>query len=231
MARSFQIVEFKIEEAGFFLVKLDECSYSGNFFEARQYLNAFLSATRSITFVLKASLHDLTGFTAWYAEHESKLRNSSIARYFLESRNLSQKVGFYPLRGCGSYIDEQGTNRTKFHFSSYFEIEKIKIPDIDVYSTCLSYFTLLLEIVYDCYQVFGFDIDPDRYYTIENMKRLNLTIEDIEEKLALPRGWTGVAGGSIEERIEVIRRDQSTSGADAVLISRLGKNRFGEVFD
>lgn len=79
--------------------------------------------------------------------------------------------------------------------------------------------------------MFGFDIDPDRYYTIENMKRLNLTIEDIEEELGLPRGWTGMGGGTVEQRIEAIRRDQSTPGADAVLITRLGKNRFGEAFD
>src|SRR5580658_1529574 len=125
MARSFQIVEFKVEEADFFLVKLEECSYSGNFFEARQYLNAFLSATRSITFVLNASLHDLVGYTAWYTDHKLRLQNSPIAQYFLESRNLSQKVGFYALGGCGSYTDEQGTRRTKFHFSPYFEKENV----------------------------------------------------------------------------------------------------------
>lgn len=83
MARSFQIVEYKVAEADFFLLKLEECSFKGLFFDARHYISAFLSATRSITFVLKASLHDLPGFSVWYAGHESRLRSSSIAKYFL----------------------------------------------------------------------------------------------------------------------------------------------------
>lgn len=230
MARSFQIVEFKVGEADFFLTKLDECSYTGVFFDARHYLSAFLSSARSITFTLKASLHDLPGFVPWYSKHEASLKSSPIARYFLESRNLSQKVGFYPLGGCGSYTDENGQFRTRFYFSPYMENKNIPIPEMDVYSACLSYFTLLLEIFYDCYQVFGYNIDPDRYYTLENMVRLNISIEDIEEHVGLPRGWTGMSGGTVEQRIEAIRRNHSTPGADHVLITRLGKNRFGESF-
>ena len=92
-------------------------------------------------------------------------------------------------------------------------------------------FLMLLEIVFDCYQVFGYDIDPDKYYTIENLSRLNLSVEDIEEKLGFPRGWTGVGGGTDEERIEAIRRGQSTPAVDHILINRLGKDRFGTHFE
>lgn len=89
---------------------------------------------------------------------------------------------------------------------------------------------MLLDIIYDCYQIFGYDIDPDRYYTIENLKRLNLSIEDFEEQLGFPRGWTSMAGGTPEQRIDAIRKSRSTQGIDHILINRLGKNRFGEEF-
>lgn len=230
MARSFQIVEYKTAESDFFLSKIEECSFGMKFFEARNYLSAFLSSTRSITFAIKASIHDLPGFDDWYASHQAKLKASPVAKYFLESRNLSQKVGFYPITGAGTYKDETGVNRTLFHFAPSIEKPNVEVPDTDVYSACLEYFTMLLEIVYDCYQVFGYDIDPDKYYTSENLNRLNISVEDIEEQLGFPRGWTAVGGGTIEERIEAIRKTRSIQGVDHILINRLGKNRFGEKF-
>jgi hypothetical protein len=231
VARSFQIVEYKVAEANYFLLKLEECTYEMKFFEARNYISAFLSATRSITFVLKASLHDLNGFEIWYKKHEDILKASPLARFFLESRNLSQKVGYYPITGCGSYKDDNGNEGIKYHFSDFIETKNVNIPDMDAYSACAVYFNMLLEIIYDCYQVFGFDIDPDKYYTIENLERMNLSIEDIEEQLGFPKGWTGMGGESIEDRIEAIRKTRSTQGVDHILINRLGKNRFGETFD
>src|SRR5205823_4871979 len=132
------------------------------------YLSEFLSATRSITFVLKASLHDLTGFEEWYKKHESNLKSSELARYFLESRNLSQKVGFYPITGCGSYKDENGIERIKYYFSESIESKNVSVPKMEAYQACEIYFKMLLQIICDCYQVFGYDIDPDQYYTIEN---------------------------------------------------------------
>jgi hypothetical protein len=108
--------------------------------------------------------------------------------------------------------------------------EKLKNMVFAICNLSYSYFTLLLEIFYDCYQVFGYDIDPDRYYTLENIVRLNISIEDIEEHVGLPRGLTGMSGGAVEQRIEAIRRNHSTPCADNVLITRLGKNRFGKSF-
>lgn len=230
MARSFQIVEYKVAETDFFLSRIEECTYGSKFFEARNYLSAFLSASRSITFVIKASIHDLNGFDEWYLSHEAKLKASAIARYFLESRNLSQKVGFYPLTGAGSTKDENGNRRTAYYFAPSIEKPNVEVPDTDVYSACVDYFKMLLEVVYDCYQVFGYDIDPDRYYTIENLKRLNLSVEDIEEQLGFPRGWTGMAGGTMEERMNAIRQNRSSQGVDHILINRIGKDRFGNIY-
>jgi hypothetical protein len=228
--RSFQIVENKVSESEFFLEKMEECTFEWSFFEIKYFISAFLSSTRSITFTMKASLHDLPGFDDWYKEQELKLRSSPLARFFLESRNLNQKVGYYPIDGCGSYVDKEGNNRIRYRFARSFEKEGIIVPELDAVEACTNYFNLLLEIVYDCYQKFGFDIDPDQYYTIENLNRLGLTVEDIEEKLGFPRGWTAYGGGSTAERVEAIRRSNSTLAVDPILIKRLGKNRFGEIW-
>jgi hypothetical protein len=225
MGRSFQIVEFKVAETDFFLDKLVETTYTTGFFEARNYLSAFLSASRSISFSIQASISDLDGFNEWYEGHQTKLRQSKIAKYFLEARNHSQKVGYYPLTGATRFRDNDGQLRTKYHFDrQQFDWT----PEQDVLTACGDHFKTLLEVVFDCYQKFGLQIDPDQYFTKENLTKMNKTVEDFEEELGFPRGWTDIEGGTIDDRINAIRRESHYDGVDHILIKHLGKNRFGE---
>jgi hypothetical protein len=66
---------------------------------------------------------------------------------------------------------------------------------------------VLTYIVKDCYQTFGFLIDPRMYYTLENLQRLGLTIGDVEEELGFPRGWTDADGASDADRLQALRRN------------------------
>jgi hypothetical protein len=93
--RSFEIVEDKILESDFFLERLKECKF--NMQEARFYFSAFLSSSRSITFCLQASMKDTNGFDKWYIEKQVTLKNNELAKFFLQARNDSQKVGLYHL--------------------------------------------------------------------------------------------------------------------------------------
>ncbi|MCQ6277585.1 hypothetical protein JMM81_22285 [Bacillus sp. V3B] len=63
----------------------------------------------------------------------------------------------------------------------------------------------MLGIIFECYEEFGAEIYPAKYYTLENLKKKGLTIEDIEESLGFDRGYTKVDGASNEERIRLIR--------------------------
>jgi len=220
--RSFGIVEEKIEETNFFLEQLMN---SKNFlFDARYYLSAFLSASRSITFVLQASISKIDGFQKWYAEQQDKLKQNELARYFLETRNLSQKVGYYPI-SSGLYAK----GKVLYYFDHFLEDEiKSPIPKEDVVTACKQYFVLLLEIVQNCFQKFGHIIDPVQYF-IYSITEAGKSLEDIEEELGYPRGWTNIESIPKEERIQILLREfEKDVTIDYVFEKYLGTNRLGK---
>lgn len=230
MARSFQIVEFKIAETDFFLDKLEETTFDSiHFFEARNFLSAFLTSSRSITFSLQASLSDISGFKKWYDKHQQSMRQNRLLKYFLEARNSSQKVGYYPLTGGRLYRDSNNLLRAEYHFDRFIKELAEYVPEDDVVTACKKYFVILLEIVFDCYQNFGTVIDPEQYFSFENIRRTGKTIEDFEEELGYPRGWTNIPGATDDERLRAIRREIRYDGIDHILIKYLGKNRFGGI--
>lgn len=230
MARSFQIVEYKVAETDFFLEKIEECTDRFRLFESRNYLSAFLSSSRSITFALQASLSDLNDFKIWYERHQEKMRRNKLAKYFLEARNLSQKVGYYPITSGRVFIDDKNDRRIEYHFDRITLEVSGFVPEEDVLTSCRRYFVLLLELVFDCYQTFGTVIDPEQYFSFENIRKTGKTIEDFEEELGYPRGWTKIDGATDEERLSAIRSEIHYDGIDHILIKYLGKNRFGDSF-
>ncbi|MCX6319889.1 MAG: hypothetical protein NTW29_21600 [Bacteroidetes bacterium] len=229
MSRSFDIVDTKVEECEFFLTKLGETIELWPMSQEPQfYLSAFASATRSITFTIQASISDIPNFAEWYEKHRINLKNNKLAKYFVEARNSSQKIGYYLIGGRQSNYDEQANKITHFYFQyiSNFKIEDF--PDEDVLLSCNYYFKALLEIVRDCYIVFGTTIDPEKFFTYENLVNSNKTIEDFEEQAGYPRGHTNIPGFSIKERIDLISRHHPSSRIDWIIEKYLGTNRFGE---
>ncbi|TFH32677.1 MAG: hypothetical protein E4G99_12445 [Anaerolineales bacterium] len=228
MSRSFQIVEDKIEEAEFFLSKLrlDDIDIPQfNLKESSFNLSAFLSAARSITFCLQASLNDIEGFKEWYEAQQAILAANALARFFLEARNLSQKVGYYPLRGGRVHRDASGARRVELYFAPLED--NGLAPEADVVTACEAHFRNLLEVAVDCYKTFGSIIDPEQYYTVESMKKLGFTVEDLEVNLGFPPGWTEVTGLSIKDRIALLRDHAPKVSVDWIFNKYLGTNRYG----
>jgi hypothetical protein len=228
MSRSFEIVEDKIEEAEFFLgkLRLEDIDFPQfNIREASFYLSAFLSAARSITFCLQASLTDLDGFQPWYEAQQAMLNANDLARFFLEARNLSQKVGYYPLLGGRVHRDESGARQVEFYFAPLDETGLV--PDADVVTACAAHFRTLLEVIVACYRTFGSVIDPERYYTADNMKKLGLTVEDFEAELGFDPGWTELTGLSIEDRVALLRDHAPKVAIDWIFRKHLGTDRYG----
>lgn len=230
MSRSFQVVEDKIEETEFFLDKLhfESADFAQfNFRAAYFYLSAFLSAARSITFCLQASLNDVEGFESWYQEQQNKLKDNELARFFLEARNLSQKVGYYPLGGGRMRKDENGIHHVELYFEPLNEEGLKFIPETDVVSACKTQFTQLLEIAVSCYNNFGKIIDPEKYYTVENMTEKGMTIEDFELELGYEKGWTQAEGLTIADRIELLNAYAPKISIDWIFVKHLGTDRYG----
>ncbi len=66
-------------------------------------LNAFLSAARSVTFLLQKEFSKIDGFAEWWTNDRVVLDDDPAARFFLELRNYSQKEGRISLVGVASH--------------------------------------------------------------------------------------------------------------------------------
>lgn len=212
MSRSFGIVESKLHESEFFLNHILEEPL-----QTRYYVSAFLTATRSVTFALQASLKNVSGFNEWYSVHQDRLRKHDLAKFCVEARNKVQKEADYCMMDSGIFDGE------KLIFTGVF-IDDNKIIG-DVKEVCMDYFLLILNLIYDCYQNFGSIIDPDQYYTLDNFAKLGMVIEDAEEMLGFPRGWT--EGIPDEERMRLLRDTAAPETASYLFEEYLKRDKYG----
>lgn len=200
MTRSFGLVDTKIQEAEYFLDRiLDDGT---TFFGIRCDTVAFASSARSVTFAMQASLAGLEEFNRWYAERQTELRANPLARFFHEFRRISQHVGDNVVVGG---VSGSAPGRTRYLFGAIPEIPTV--PDADVASACEGYFRLLLELVYECYNEFAPLVNGQWYFTRGNFETVGKTIEDAEEELGLPRGWSAVSGFNEDVRWRYLRKE------------------------
>jgi hypothetical protein len=225
MARSFDLVDEKLFEADFFLEKLDGSGF--DLWEARFYLSAFIGAARSVTFALQGSISDLDGFNDWYSAKQDALRTNPTARFFAKARTDSQHLGINPLQGGRSGRSADGKLEYRFYFGSVVLGEPLPdCPTVDVVTACREYLTLLVQYVFDCYQQFGPSIDPSLFYTVENLERRGMSIEDVEESFGYPRGWTAVGGVlDADQRLRLLRREAGATSVDFLFEKYLGRSR------
>jgi len=193
------------------------------FFSAQCFADAFTSAARTITFALQSVCDEIPGFKEWYSERQKALKDDPLARFFHRYRTASVHVGDTVVRGGATETGPDGITRVL-----YFFIEVSDIPDPpaeDVYGACRTFFVTLLRLVLDMYKAFPFAIDDRWYFTQENFEHLNKSIEDAEEELGFPRGWTnGIA--PLETRWRLLRSNH-TSGCE---IQSLFEEYLGERF-
>ncbi len=211
MARSFDLVDEKVFEADFFLEKMQEID--ANMAEMRFYFSAFVSAARSVTFAMQAVLAGVEGFSDWYKERQEELKSNELASYFVNVRNESQHLGVNPI-AKGSIL--QGNILYYFSDAPF---------QFDVVAASEEYIKLLVNILYGCYKKFGPDIDPEQYYTVKNLAKLNLSLEDIEEELGFPRGWTDIDSSNDEIRLQALSNTMPKTQIDTIFQKYLGYGR------
>ena len=83
------------------------------------------------------------------------------------------------------------------------------LPEFDVASACREQMRTICELVEDCYDRFGLEIDPDKIYTPEGLRAKGWTLEDVEEQLGFARGWTNVGDDPDKDnhRLNALRRE------------------------
>lgn len=222
MAHSGDVIDAKAFEADFFLEHLRNAGF--DLFAAQCYVSAFVTASRSITFAMQACMNGVPGFEAWYRLMQEKLRTDPLARFFATVRNESQKIGHTPLTGAHSVTNPDGTHGASYLFVGAYEGDVAEVPATDAVAACCDYLHMLLGFVYECYEMFP-DLSPLTYYSLAAMQARGETVEDMEQALGFPRGWTSEPEKLHDKRYHYLLRRFPDTRIDELFEKYLGKRR------
>lgn len=139
----------KLDEARYFLERMEETqgrdySVTQRKRDAFKYdLVAFLSATRSITFLMqkefKKAINGSIDFETWYSTHQSQMKNDITMRFLLEQRNIAIHQGSVRLHSSRSvhlFIDTDlvasifaATEEDEEEMITAFTVPQPPVPD------------------------------------------------------------------------------------------------------
>lgn len=210
----------KVLEADFFLRKMHAAS--ADLFEFRCYFSAFLSACREVVAVMHVSLGPTTEFERWWNGWQLKLNANRIARFFAGVRIETQRIGHTPVHLDRSRWVRFGLWETKHHFIDDGDGPQSDVLDIDVVTACTEYLTLLAELVLDCYERFHLRT-PTALWSVPGLSQLGASVDDIEESLGFPRGWTAAANRSDQQRLAVLRQYSPDTPLDRFFLRYLNR--------
>lgn len=211
---SLLLVEEKLLESEHFLRRLSRTRFQGYGYE----LNAYLSAARSVTFLIQKEMSRVIGFTEWWDFQRSEMRNDPAMKFFLELRNYSQKAGRVSLNGYGSGL------RT---WSYWFQSAQVEVPKelliTEVSDACRLHLAKLAQLTLRCAKAFPFNTCPHQALTAEGIIALSIDLDDLDEALGYPRGMTKLDGFVEADRLKFMRRH--FDGVNFVEIQRLARLR------
>jgi hypothetical protein len=226
MTQSFGIVEEKVFESEFFLEKL-RCSSSFTY-DSRYYFSAFVSASRSITLSLQATLHGVDEFSNWYEKEREKLKIDPLAPLFVEIRNDVIHKGI-------NVLNRVSIENLREHL--FLQLEKKDYSHVmllrqsggengtelvNAMYACDSYFFSLVELIYNCYDKFKVTIDPQWYFTQENFNKNGKGIEDALFEMGFPITWLKSMPDEVNPW-RVLRSQQPTCILNELFHRHLGK--------
>jgi hypothetical protein len=215
---SLLLVEERLQEANYFAKRIGKHRFSH---EVAYELNAFLSAARSVTFLLQKEMSRVVGFTSWWDLQRSQLTSDASAVFFHRLRNFSQKEGRVSL------VSTTGPAGPRGRWTHRFAGNEDPVPQAllhrDVVECCREHVAKLAQMVLACAAQFPFHSRPSRVLTGPGVEALGISLEDIEETLGFPRGWTALEGADVEMRCRLLRRH--VDGVDFPAIRRLANWR------
>lgn len=209
-------VEKLLEAEYFFKRSLDL-----NGLEFQFVLNAFLSASRSVTFVLQKAMSEVSGFSAWYGHQQSQMKADASMRFFVELRNLSQKEG--PVSYVGCYLLN---GLCTYRFVGCSQEVPLKLQERDIRDCCAEQLSKLGMLLLKCQNAFPFASCPGRAFTTEGKAALGYDWADVAVALGLPDGYIEVAGIPDTEILRFLSKD--VEPLDIASIERIAAGRFYE---
>jgi hypothetical protein len=197
MSQSFGVVEDKVRETEFFLEKLRVSVPMSS--ESQYYFSAFVSAARSVTFALQATMDGIPGFEDWYGKAQVSLRADPLVPLFKEIRNDCTHKGInhlnrVTLEHLTEYLRGQMREENDSHVIVLADVhcdEKTILADAVKAST--SYFISLLQVVFECYLKFKCVVDPRWHFTRDNFRAMGKGLADALGEIGLPPIWASCA--------------------------------------
>lgn len=211
MTQSFGIVEDKLREAEFFLDHLRACSRLS--FDAPCYFIAFVSAARSVTLALQATMTGVDDFDRWYRVAREQLKADPLASFFVEIRNDVVHTGCNPLNQVtlDHLREDLHPQMRQYRRSHVLVLPDPEFPDSSVLADAVHastvYLISLVRLVFDCYEQFRSVVDPRWYFTRENFLAAGKTFEDAVVELGFPPTWAACAPAG-DDGWRVLRRQQ-----------------------
>src|SRR6185312_15819380 len=135
----------RLQECEHFLVRLND----SDGLQFKFQLNAFLSASRSVTFVLQKSLAHVAMFEKWYWERQDEMKADAAMRFFLELRNISQKQG--PISYVGGATLTGGWS---YRFVSLQTTVPKELIGRDIAECCAHHLCKLAHLLLACFRAF-----------------------------------------------------------------------------
>ncbi|BFI95687.1 MAG: hypothetical protein RSP_11970 [Rhodanobacter sp.] len=182
-------------------------------------LNAFVSASRSVTFLIQKEMARVSGFDAWWSGQQKAMSRDPAMRFFLELRNYSQKEGRISLVGVRR---GHGSSR---RWSHCFAGTEDQVPDSllhrDVTDCCREHLAKLAQVVIACTERFPFHACPRMALTPEGMQALGLSVDDLGMLVGLDPSWVRTAELPLEDLLRILRAQ--VDGLDTRELGRLAR--------
>jgi hypothetical protein len=188
----------RLLEAEYFLVGLSRSS--GLEFQFK--LNAFLSASRGVTFVLQNAMSGVPNFGAWYEQQQAAMKADAAMRFFIELRNVSQKEG--PVSFVGGSRRNGGWT---YRFVGRPHAVPSELAGRDIAACCAAHLIKLGNVLLACFEAFPFHACPGLALTEEGMAVLGYSFADLEAALGLPPGYTEVVDFPAAEKPRILSRE------------------------
>jgi len=206
MARSISIVEYKVQQAHFFLEQLELSEL--NFFAAQCFTDAFVSACRSITFSMQSVINEVPGFKDWYSPRMDALKRDRISAFFNAYRTASIHIGDTVVRGGTSFRGADGKRHHQYFFMAIPDVAQV--PSEDVLTICKSHFINLLSLVYDALATFLYQLDDRWYFTEDYFQKMGKSFDDAIAEVGLPQEWATAATAAALSDSAIWRAIRST---------------------
>lgn len=188
-----ELAREKVAEAEFFLGQLVDASDA---FAVRCFFSATASAGYSALEALRAAASREEAFARWVSKQLDVLREDDLIAYLLARRNENVHIGETRIRSTRLPIGE-GVPAAQHHFR--LDPSTAEPVEVDIVTATQHFVARIISLIEDAVRQFP---AHTREWLLDPRRRAEgISIEDVEERLGFPRGWSHLNGATEAQRL------------------------------